>query len=62
MSPEELEFGQEYKTDSHMGGVFSIMYMGPSKYNKHIFVITNKGWEKELLWTDEQVSRLVLEA
>ena len=68
MKAEELEFGKEYKMDSNLGGVFSITYMGDDGgqlgndgEKRHIFIVSNPGWERTHTWTDEQVSRLVLE-
>ena len=62
VDPEQLKFGTEYKIDSHLGGVFSIIYMGTNIDDEHLFIVTNPGWERTICWTDEQVGRLVLEA
>ena len=60
ITTKELEFGKEYKVDSHRGGVFNIMYMGTNTDNEHIFIVTNPGWERTQCWTNEQVERLVM--
>jgi hypothetical protein len=57
----EFELFKKYKIDSHMGGVFTVMYMGKTAGHKHLFTITNEGWEKTLIWTPAQANRLILD-
>ena len=42
----KLEIGKVYKTDSHMGGSFSVKYLGKNKDGKHEFDnVTNKDFK-----------------
>lgn len=48
-----------YRTDSGMGGSFNLKYHGMEK-GKHIFTVTNKGFEELVfVWTPEQAKKNV---
>ena len=58
-SVSEFAIGASYKIDSHLGGVFTVRYFGTSVTGKHLFNITNEGWEKTLMYTDGEALRAV---
>lgn len=62
---EDLKIGGKYKTDSGMGGVFTLKYKGKNKKGEHHFENTSPWTEGDKKWdynlSDENVEKIIID-